>query len=33
MGQVRLALWGIVVLTASAWLLVFAHAGTLPLGR
>jgi len=32
MGQVRLALWGVVVLTASAWFLVMFRAGTLTLG-
>jgi hypothetical protein len=33
MRQVQLALWGVVVLTASAWLLVMSHAGTLALSR
>jgi hypothetical protein len=33
MRQVQLALWGVVVLTASAWLLVMSRAGTLALSR
>jgi len=32
MQNVGLALWGVVVLTASAWLLVVFRAGTLALG-
>ncbi len=31
MRQARLALWGVVVLTASAWFLVMSRAGTLKL--
>jgi hypothetical protein len=33
MRQVGLALWGVVLLTAGAWLLVMFHAGSLALGR
>jgi hypothetical protein len=32
MQQVRLALWGVVVLTGCSWFLVVFRAGTLTLG-
>ena len=33
MRQVQLALWGVIVLTGGAWLLVMSHAGTLAASR